>query len=582
MKRYIRYSIILFLYSMSLMAEADAWPWAKVKYAHYADNEPIQELLQQFASSINAPITVSDKVSGGVSGNFEETTAIEFLNTISKIHSLMWYFDGQVIYVYDSGEVETALVNMGTASPQRLMNALSRLGVLDKRFRIKTSRNEGIVMVSGPPRYTQLVQEVAEMILEGGTLAGSAPEDKFVVRIFKLKYAWADDREVSMNGQVVRSPGVASTLRAVLGRDTDSGTESVQRQTVAIPGLKGKGLAQLSEARSSGSSATDSGHSGGGPVEGSAAYITSNDRMNAVIVHDRKSRMPLYEELINSLDLPQSQVQIEVSVIDISTDKLDEIGVEWQVNGSNGSVATGDFSDGALPRDTNEISLIVGDNANFSTVLNSTQDLFLARVRALSEKGDASVLSQPTIVTLDNNEAILDNSSTFFVRIAGESEVDLFPVSVGSVVRVTPHIISSADNNLIHMDIRIEDGQQNNQTVDEIPTITKSTISTKALIGENGSLLIGGYYFNQDSSNSRKVPFLGDIPVLGYLFRTDGKAFRKQARLFLISPKVIPTSNYEKLSEIALNHIGEAEEKYIRGNKPRFRGNDNLLRLIGK
>ncbi len=255
--------------------------------------------------------------------------------------------------------------------------------------------------------------------------------------------------------------------------------------------------------------------------------------------------MPLYQELIDSLDQPRSQIEIEVSIIDVSTDRLDEMGFEWQINGSNGSFTNADFSQGALPRDTNELSVVLGDGANFSTLLTNTQDLFLSRIRALSEEGDASVLSQPTILTLDNIEAVVDHSTTFFVRLVGDREVDLFPVSVGSVVRVTPHIVEDETQNKIHLDINIEDGQQTGQAVDEIPAISKSVISTEALINDKGSLLVGGYYFNQDSNSSSKIPVLGDIPLLGRLFRTDGSQFQKRARLFLISPRIVSTDSPE-------------------------------------
>ncbi len=540
MRRVLSLIVLVILFS-GAQAHGAGWPWAKLNYAHYAENEPIRELLQQFASSINTPIVISDKVQGVVNGNFEKASARDFIDRLAKIHSLLWYYDGQVLYVYDTSEVETDLIHLQAVSSQRLINTLVDLGVLDRRFTLRAIVQEGIVMVSGPPRYTQLVREVADILIQS---EDNPTNDIYVVKVFELKHAWADDRRIDTDGQQVLVPGVATTLQSILGRSIPE-TESVSSPSRTVPKLKGTGLAK-EHSRSDDTRDSDTPYSGQHNGAGSRAggqdasgYVVANERLNAVIVHDRKSKMPLYEELIASLDQPRGQVEIEVSIIDVSTDRLDEMGFEWQINGSNGSFTNADFSESVLPRQVNELSFIVGERASFSTLLDNTQDLFLTRIRALSEEGDASVLSQPTILTQDNIEAVLDHSTTFYVRLVGEREVDLFPVSVGSVVRVTPHIVKDSDRSQIQLDINIEDGQQTGQAVDEIPAISKSVINTQALVNDQGSLLVGGYYFNQDTNSSRKIPLLGDIPVLGHLFRTDGNQFQKKARLFLISPRIV-------------------------------------------
>ncbi|OUS25075.1 EscC/YscC/HrcC family type III secretion system outer membrane ring protein [Gammaproteobacteria bacterium 45_16_T64] len=518
-------------------AHAQGWRWAKESYAHYAENEPVKDLLQQFGSSINIPVVVSSEVKGVVSGNFEESPAREFIDRLARIQSLLWYYDGQVLYVYDAGEIETAIIDVKPISSIRLMSTLKKLNVLDQRFDLNIVDEEGIVMVSGPPRYAQLVREISTILLSSNA---DVANDAFEIKVFELRYAWADDREMFINGKRIHTQGVASTLQSILGRSVRGGTVSGIATSDTVGKLKGQGLINRTPinerypAQSQGGKRQD--QLAGRRVE---AHITANERLNAVIVHDRGSRMGLYEELIKSLDKPMSQVEIEVSIIDISTDRLDEMGLEWQARGQDGSFSTADFSNGVLPRETNELSLVLGGNANFSTILSSSQDFFLTRIRMLSQEGDAKVLSQPSVLTLDNNEAILDHSTTFYVRLAGEREVDLFPVSVGSVLRVTPHIIEEDNNRKVYMDINIEDGQQTGATVDNIPSIIKSVISTQALIDENSSLLVGGYYYNEDSSSDSKVPVLGDIPVLGSLFRTSGNQTRKSARLFLITPRIV-------------------------------------------
>ncbi|WP_026179688.1 secretin N-terminal domain-containing protein [Hahella ganghwensis] len=223
-------------------AWAGGWPWAKLSYAHYAENEPIRELLQQFASAINTPIVISEDVQGVVNGNFEEALAKDFIDQLAKMHSLLWYYDGQVLYVYDTSEVETDLIHLQDVSSRRLVNTLTDLGVLDWRFTLRAIPGEGIVMVSGPPRYTQLVGEVAEILLSGQQRQAHGG-DKFIVKVFELKHAWADDRTMVVDGQRIPLTGVASSLQAVLGRQIpEKTTTTIASRTV--PKLKGQGLAK--------------------------------------------------------------------------------------------------------------------------------------------------------------------------------------------------------------------------------------------------------------------------------------------------------------------------------------------------
>jgi len=539
MKWFTTAIFLLFLFSN---VQAHDWRWTKLSYAHYAEDEPIREFLLQFASAINTPVFISDKVEGVVNGNFEKTSARKFIDRIGQIHSLLWYFDGQVLYIYHTSEVETNLINLEGVSSKRLISTLKTLDVLDHRFTLRAIASENIVMVSGPPRYTELVSEVASILLTKQINPTNNP-DAFVVKVFKLKHAWADDRSVAISGQQILMPGVATSLQAILGRQTPTQTITGAGSNT-ISKLKGQGLAKANLPQSANAQATEKNNESTDNLN-PAGYVVANERLNAVVVHDRQSMMPLYQQLIDSLDQPSSQIEIEVSIIDVNADRLDEIGVEWQLSGNQGGLTNTDFSQGVLPDTGNEISLVLGDGAAFSPLATNTQDIFLSRIRALSEDGDASLLSQPSIVTLDNIEAVLDHSTTFFVRLAGEREVDLFPVSVGSIVRVTPHIVENESDQKIHLDINIEDGQQTDQSVDDIPSINKSVINTEAVVNNNGSLLLGGYYFNHESSSVRKIPLLGSIPILGQLFRKNISQVQTRSRLFLISPRIVSTNRPE-------------------------------------
>src|SRR6185436_13054220 len=207
--------------------------------------------------------------------------------------------------------------------------------------------------------------------------------------------------------------------------------------------------------------------------------IEAEPRLNAVIVRDAPERLPRYEQLIAALDVEPQSVEVEATIIDVNTDRARELGINWRWN-NDGREAS--YS-GNVPT--------VGPGGVASVVLGSLGQFF-ARIRALQAEGAARVVSSPQLVTLSNVDAVFDNTQTFFVRVAGREEVDLFNVSAGTLLRVTPHVFRENNANRIKMMVQIEDGNLTARQVDQIPVVERSTINTQALIVEGESLLIGG------------------------------------------------------------------------------------------
>ncbi|MDR1309668.1 MAG: EscC/YscC/HrcC family type III secretion system outer membrane ring protein, partial [Deltaproteobacteria bacterium] len=164
----------------------------------------------------------------------------------------------------------------------------------------------------------------------------------------------------------------------------------------------------------------------------------------------------------------------------------------------------------------------------------------------LEENGEARMLGRPSVLTTDNMEATLENTTTYYIEVAGNEAVDLFKVESGTVLQVTPRIIERPDSPpLIMLNITIQDDQDNSQgtmvagSKMAIPPIKQTKINTQALIEAGQSLLIGGYYFEEKTDSESGVPLLKDIPVLGNLFKSSGRGTRMMERLVLITPRVI-------------------------------------------
>jgi type III secretion protein C len=271
--------------------------------------------------------------------------------------------------------------------------------------------------------------------------------------------------------------------------------------------------------------------------------IEADTRLNAVVVRDSPERLAMYEQLVQSLDIEPQSIEIEATIIDVNTDHATELGINWRASAGRSSLlfGKGDSSDLRLQPGGNVVGSAISPIAKggvISAVLGDASQ-FVARISALQMEGAARVVSSPQVVTLSNVEALFDNSSTFYVKVAGRDEVDLFNVTAGTSLRVTPHVFKDPDGVRIKLLVNLEDGTLNrSQPVDGLPSVDRSSINTQALIYEGESLLIGGLTREIKENSTDKVPLFGDIPVVGHLFKNTRRGTARIERMFLITPRL--------------------------------------------
>ena len=491
-------------------------------YAYYGSGEDLVESLQNFAASYYVPVVISEEVIGEVNGKIGPLTPVDFLDHMANIYGFIWYFDGHSLYIYSGSSAEQKIISLEYMTTQGFKSTLKKVGIWDGRFFWKEQPKDGLVYVSGPPRYIEMVSQTAELL---DKKEGERQKSKLTVRMFRLKYAWATDKSFNFRGQQIIVPGVATLLKSIA---SGGGVSSVERKPVETLKIQpAKGVVRQGVRNNQQAQQPQEALNSGAKVEG--AYISADPRLNAIIVHDLESKMAMYEGLIESLDKPSSQVEVSVSIIDVNTDDIEALGVDW--NNTRGGNSEIKFDPGS--------SAYKDDFSSFTTVLGMSIGSFNARLSLLEDEGRAKVVSKPSILTLDNLEAVFDNSSTFYVQVASQEDAELFPVTSGTVVQVTPRIVKEEIGRRIHMSVNIQDGGDSNDQNLTLPRVTNSSISTQAIVNENESLLIGGFYKESQNNKTTKVPVLGDIPVLGRLFRADKKQNTSQMRLFLITPRIL-------------------------------------------
>ena len=442
---------------------------------------------------------------------------------LSEMYGFNWFIFGNTLYVSRGKDRVVQRIRITPGAAESLKQALNDIGLITPRFGWGAVPEEDAVIVTGPREYINLVTSTVAKLESGDTLT---------TMVFRLKYASVEDRRIQLRDKEVVTRGIASILTGLLtrqqggkpasGNPSSGGTIMPGQPMAASPG-------KLSEGTGSDSSKSQQGESS--RANASGPMIESDPRLNAIIIRDHTSKQKMYADLIAELDVPSQLVEIEASIIDIKQEKLDAIGTNWSYGSSGFGI----------------VSSPNGDSAGFGMRFGSgnatsvVQDLrgFNATLRLLESSGDAKVLAKPVVLTIDNLGAILDLTDTTFSSVSGERVANIVPVTVGTLLRVTPHVIQEDTKTRIQLAVDIEDGTQQVPTGTSVARVKKTNISTQAIIESTQSLLIAGYSLEKNESEISGIPVLGKLPILGPLFSTRSNSSTRVKRLFLITPRII-------------------------------------------
>lgn len=565
-------------------------PWATNNTTIVALNDNLGNVIQSLCQAQGVNAIISKKVSGTVNGRFKNMEPTALLNYLGKSYGLIWYYDGNTLYVYPAEEMTSSIVNLDVLKFEQFDAMLKKLDIPDPRYPIANLEVEGMVYVAGPPRYVSLITDLAQMAENN---IRRSHQTEMAAKCIRLKRAWAYDIKLRYRNEDITVPGVATILQRLFYETpnyphlfTGPQRDYVQRpQTVGKLGGMGlinpnlgavagggvgpvPGMPIYNEAQYPGgvNIGIGTGAGGGGPTIGNAngsqllqpfepdlnalnPGFQADRRLNAVIVYDMREKLPIYEELIKSMDVPVGIVEINATILDINVDTV----MEWEANmaavftkvsDDRTSVGVIDNRRQNVEPVSNKQRLLWNDGLSASFLLVNGESAFISRLRALQGEGKARILSRPSVMTLANIEAQLRDDKTFYVRVGGYQQVDLFNVTVGVLLQVTPMIIDEGGTNYIKMIVHVEDGHCDEQRVDNIPVVKTSSIDTQARILEGQSLLIGGYFHDERVMVERMVPFLGRIPLLGWLFKSRDHVQATMQRMFLITPRIISLNDY--------------------------------------
>jgi general secretion pathway protein D len=283
------------------------------------------------------------------------------------------------------------------------------------------------------------------------------------------------------------------------------------------------------------------------------------------VVFANGSDFNMVRDLVQKLDVPRRQVYVEAVILDLSVDKSRALGLSWNqvasnstgsVTGYAGASSSGYAGPALATASLKSMAAAAGAGGLFAGLLGQSfslmgQDIpsFGVVLQALERSKDANVISRPHLLTMDNVKASLSvgqvvmfPSSTLASLAAtattGVSQQTFTPRDVLLKLELTPHLNASSSIRLeINGEISdIPDGQTSSSGG---PTTNKRTITTAVVVNDGECVVLGGLTKETDSETVEKIPFLGDIPLLGRLFQTRGKQRVKQDLLIVLTPYII-------------------------------------------
>ncbi|MBD1599771.1 type III secretion system outer membrane ring subunit SctC [Pseudomonas typographi] len=512
--------------------------WKHTAYAYDARQTSLNTALGDFAKEFGIGLDMPP-MDAVVDGRIRAESPQAFLDRLGQENHFQWFVYNETLYVSPTPTQTTARIEVSPDAVDDLQQALTDVGLLDPRFGWGVLPDEGLVLVRGPAKYVEFVRDYSRKV--------EPPEkaEKQDILVLPLKYANAADRTIHYRDQQLNVAGVASILQELLESrsrgESINGVNLAQRlgnsgaaSGVAASNTLGfgyggsnsdmdmgaleQGLDQVLGS-SSGRKGRDENRTGRPRIR-----VSADVRNNAVLIYDLPKRRAMYERVVKQLDVPRNVIEIDAVILDIDRNELAQLSSRWNFN-------AGSVSGGANLLDSGAAStLFIQDAGKFS-----------ADLRALEGNGAASIIGNPSILTLENQPAVIDFSRTEYLTAMGERVANIEPITAGTSLQVIPRALERGDKSQVQLIVDIEDGQIDvSQINDEQPAVRKGNVSTQAVIAEHGSLVIGGFHGLEANDKINKVPLLGDIPVLGkLLFQSRSRELSQRERLFILTPRLI-------------------------------------------
>ncbi|HBX55192.1 MAG TPA: type II secretion system protein GspD [Pseudomonas sp.] len=336
------------------------------------------------------------------------------------------------------------------------------------------------------------------------------------------------------------------------------------------------------------------------PQEGSEAagkpqniLIRADESLNALVLLAEPDLVATLEDIVRQLDVPRAQVMVEAAIVEVSGDITDALGVQWAVDARGGTGGLGGVNFGgpglsvgtvlqAIQDQRNDIDNPVLNNLPDGAIIGLGTDSFGVLITALSANAKSNLLSTPSLLTLDHQKAeilvgqnVPFQTGSFTTSASGADNpfTTIERQDIGVTLKVTPHINEGSS-------LRLEIEQEISSiapsatlTAQAVDLITNKRSIKSTILAEDGQVIVlGGLIQDDVTQTDSKVPLLGDIPLLGRLFRSTKDTRIKRNLMVFLRPTVVRDAagmaalSGKKYSDIRV--LGDVRDGYRPGILP--------------
>jgi general secretion pathway protein D len=291
--------------------------------------------------------------------------------------------------------------------------------------------------------------------------------------------------------------------------------------------------------------------------------ITADKETNSLIILATKEQLQIIKKIINALDIPKQQVYVKAKILEISNTKASEIGNEFGLIGGIADGSSGiytlsaNFGGSALAFNPSDLGLSI-PSLKRGLALGITLNLLetLGAAKKLSEPSVLCINNTPSTIYIGKTVSVLTGKTTSTSTSESYTRQD-----IGLTLKVKPRIDSDNKVSLNVVSV-IEDLLPGSQTT--LPITSKRQLNTTAIVRNGQSIILGGLVRNNDDLTTKKVPLLGDIPILGNLFKSRSSNKDKTTIVILLTPYIVKKSEDLDKLRTTLAKLNELEQKFTK------------------
>jgi general secretion pathway protein D len=586
-------------------------------------NADIREFVTQVSAITGKSFIIDPRVKGNVtviSNTSMDTPAVyELFLSVLRVHGFAAVPSGNVVRI-----VQQVLAKQ-SSNPNDFIADSSGEELITRVLTVKNTDSNELVKILRPliPQYGHIaglvepnaliISDHAENIKRLAEIVARIDvADNSTTRIIQLKEAWIEDIVSLLEqlapeqmGKGAKGPnritvvasertnslilkGEPDTLNKVEALVHELDVRANRGGTIQVVRLAHSDATELADILKNLVADKDKGEQSGQEVTTS---IQADASLNALVIRADPTTMAELKEIISHLDVRRLQVLIEAAIVEVTSDFTRTLGTELAV-----ADTTGNLLPIGLTAPSGTLASVLANLAGGDGTLTSVPDLgsspliggakvnveginFAVIVRALSANTDVNLLSTPSITTMDNEEAKIVVGQNVPFRTgstnAGNNGTNnpfttIQREDVGLTLEVTPHV---HDGSLIRLEIHQEVSEVDQTSISSIGNdgsadliTNKRTIDTTVLADDREIIILGGLIRDKVTEVNSRVPILGDIPILGHLFKSSNKIREKQNLLVFLRPTVLSTK--EEVRDETLRKYSGIWEVEIEGRDP--------------